>query len=197
MSLIIKNIVDAPITTWAGGNITQLAIYPPEQIYEDRRFLWYVSLASVELETSHFTVMPDYVRYIIMLDRSVMLHHDRSNTINICPMVPHFFDGSSNTVSMGRSRDFNLILRKGLSDGDLSSFFITSGESKEIVEDLTPPFRHFSCLIYCSRGQCRLIHQDMEEKELCAGQYSFSNHGLVVENSSLSQTELIVCRIYH
>ena len=49
-------------TAWSGGTTTQLAIAPEGAVYADRKFLWRLSSAQVELEHSDFTPLPDYDR---------------------------------------------------------------------------------------------------------------------------------------
>ena len=53
---------DFVTSTWSGGTTTQLAIAPEGAVYAERSFLWRVSSATVELETSDFTPLPDYNR---------------------------------------------------------------------------------------------------------------------------------------
>lgn len=54
-------------TAWSGGTTTQLAIAPEGAVYADRKFLWRLSSAQVELEHSDFTPLPDYDRLISVL----------------------------------------------------------------------------------------------------------------------------------
>ena len=56
------------ISQWSGGTTTQLAIAPEGAVYADRDFLWRISSATVDLEESDFTALPDYVRLISVLD---------------------------------------------------------------------------------------------------------------------------------
>ena len=56
---------DYRTTRWSGGTTTELAISPRDAVYADRNFLWRVSSALVEDETSDFTPLPDYNRLIV------------------------------------------------------------------------------------------------------------------------------------
>ena len=56
------------VSSWSGGTTTQLAIEPENAEYKDRDFLWRVSSATVALEESVFTPLPDYERLIMTLE---------------------------------------------------------------------------------------------------------------------------------
>ena len=58
-------------TSWSGGTTTQLAISPEGAVYADRDFLWRLSSATVELERSDFTPLPDYNRFLAVLDGKI------------------------------------------------------------------------------------------------------------------------------
>ena len=59
---------DFETSRWAGGITTQLAIGPAGAQYPNRDFLWRISSAQVELEHSVFTNLPDYHRFLTVLD---------------------------------------------------------------------------------------------------------------------------------
>jgi len=67
MSVTIRHItVPEYVTTrWGGGATTQIAIAPAASQYADRDFLWRISSATVELETSDFTPLPDFERFCL------------------------------------------------------------------------------------------------------------------------------------
>ena len=50
---------DYVVSQWSGGTTTQLAIAPSGAQYGDRAFLWRLSSATVDLEESDFTPLPD------------------------------------------------------------------------------------------------------------------------------------------
>ena len=59
---------DYRVSRWSGGTTTQLCIAPEGADYAHRDFLWRVSSATVELEASDFTMLPDYHRWITTLE---------------------------------------------------------------------------------------------------------------------------------
>ncbi|MBR4249049.1 MAG: HutD family protein [Verrucomicrobia bacterium] len=110
---------DYLVSTWSGGKTTQIAIAPEGAVYADRTFLWRLSSATVDLEESDFTALPDYDRLITPLDGSMRLTHSSmpGKEIVLAPYDIHAFDGADQTHSWGRCTDFNLMLRKGKCGG--------------------------------------------------------------------------------
>ena len=104
---------DYAVSAWSGGTTTQLAIWPPEAKYADRDFLWRISSATVELEESDFTPLPDYDRLIATLEGEIVLTHNGGEPLTLRPLEVHAFSGADATHSRGRCRDFNLMLRRG------------------------------------------------------------------------------------
>ena len=119
MTLTRLTLEDYTTTRWSGGATTELLIRPRGAVYAQRAFLCRVSSATVELLESTFTALPDYDRLIATLDGEIDLVHDGGSPIHLRPYEVHAFDGGSETVSFGRCRDFNLMLRKGQATGSL------------------------------------------------------------------------------
>ena len=59
MTFTLLTPADYLTTSWSGGTTTQLTIAPAGAVYADRDFLWRVSSATVELDESDFTALPD------------------------------------------------------------------------------------------------------------------------------------------
>ena len=111
---------DYIVTDWSGGKTIQLAIAPEGAVYADRDFLWRLSSATVDLEESDFTALPDYRRWIAPLDGVMRLTHNGGEEVVLAPYECHAFDGADDTHSWGKCTDFNLMLRKGRCDGEIS-----------------------------------------------------------------------------
>ena len=141
---------DYKTTRWSGGSTTQLLISPPGADYADRDFLWRISSAVVEDGTSTFTPLPDYERFIATLEGSIVLQHNGGSPLRLEPFQVHRFDGGSVTESVGRCRDFNLMLRKGQAQGTLQAVLPAPGEMAELV--LSDAFEE--ALLYCAEGAC-------------------------------------------
>lgn len=121
MTLTLLTPADYVTTAWSGGSTTQLAIAPPGASYAERSFLWRISSATVELDESEFTPLPDYNRYISTLRGDMLLSHNGGAERRLRPGDVHFFDGGDSTRSRGRCTDFNLMLRKGAADGSMQA----------------------------------------------------------------------------
>ena len=100
-------------TAWSGGTTTQLAIAPEGAVYADRKFLWRLSSAQVELEHSDFTPLPDYDRLISVLKGELELKIGQGERGALEACTVRGFDGGVPVESWGRCVDFNLMLRKG------------------------------------------------------------------------------------
>ena len=137
---------DYTTTRWSGGATTELLIRPRGAAYAQRAFLCRVSSATVELDESTFTALPDYDRLIATLEGEIDLVHDGGAPIHLRPYEVHAFDGGSATRSFSRCRDFNLMLRKGQAAGSLRAV-TCDGPCP-----LSPGTR--TALLYCVTGTC-------------------------------------------
>ncbi len=139
---------DYTTSRWSGGATTELLIWPRGAVYADRDFLCRVSSATVELEESTFTALPDYDRLIATLEGTITLLHDDGPALTLAPYEVHAFDGGSATLSFGRCRDFNLMLRKGGATGSLRPLAVSGAAACPL-----DPAAHIA-LFYCAEGVC-------------------------------------------
>ena len=139
---------DYAVSAWSGGTTTQLAIFPPDAVYAHRDFLWRVSSATVDLEESDFTPLPDYERLIATLEGDITLTHKGGAPITLQPFRVHGFSGGDATHSVGRCRDFNLMLRRGRATGSVEPIFLTGTPISLPVEAAE------TVLLYCAEGSC-------------------------------------------
>ena len=156
---------DYRISDWSGGKTIQIAIAPEDALYADRTFLWRLSSATVDLDESDFTSLPDYMRLIAPLRGEMRLTHNGSEAIDLAPYEVHRFDGADATHSWGRCTDFNLMLRKGGCDGSVTA---VSGEFTE-EKTLVPEPNSETVIVYCTEGSilvsCGEEHAELAEKE--------------------------------
>jgi len=137
---------DYTVSSWSGGKTIQLAIAPGDAVYADRDFLWRLSSATVELEESDFTALPDYNRWITPLKGDMVLSHNEGPEIDLQPYQVHAFDGADRTHSRGCCTDFNLMLRKGRCGGLIEELSPASGTC------FVPRAEAETLLLYCSEG---------------------------------------------
>ena len=191
MSIWIKRgAEDCPRALWSGGATTQLAIGPEGAQYEARDFLWRVSSATVELEESVFTPLPDYERLITPLRGELSLFHSGGEPLLLRPFQVHRFSGGSETRSRGRCTDFNLMLRRGAAEGEMAAL-VLGDESRRLTASDGE-----TLLLYCAEGACR-IESDAQQAELRQGE-SLQLSGcaaLRVRAMEPSGAAVMLCRI--
>ena len=154
-------------TSWSGGTTTQLAIAPEGAVYAGREFLWRLSSATVELDHSDFTPLPDYNRFLSVLEGGIQLKIDADEPVPVSPGKVVAFDGGVPVESWGQCVDFNLMVRKGKAQGAVSVLSNThthSGTWSPDPGDLA---------IYCAAGSVRLPEYGLEAQAgqtlLCLG----------------------------
>ena len=163
---------DYTVSDWSGGRTVQLSIGPEGERYADRKFLWRISSATVELETSEFTALPDYERLIAPIRGEMILSHNGGEEILLRPFDVHRFDGADLTISKGKCTDFNLMLRKGKVTGEMRSIRLGSGGQQRI----TPEMPGDTVLLYLAEGTARVqavggaVNGELPELTLMAGE---------------------------
>ena len=153
---------------WSGGETHQLAIAPAGAVYADRDFLWRISSATVDLEESVFTALPDYDRYIATLKGSIRVSHDGGEELTLVPYAIHRFDGGADTQSWGRCVDFNLMLRKGKCEGCLTALRLAENVRVTLPRAYDSGAQH-SLLVYCGEGGA-VLHADGRSVSLARGE---------------------------
>ena len=143
------------VSQWSGGTTTQVAIAPEGAVYADRDFLWRISSASVDLDESDFTALPDYHRWISTLEGGMTLSHEGGEKIVLAPYDVHQFDGGVDTHSWGRCTDFNLMLRKGKCEGVVRALKLCAGEQAEVAFEsaASEDFPNAQLLLFCGEGK--------------------------------------------
>lgn len=179
---------DTCSSRWSGGTTTQLAIAPAEADYAARDFLWRVSSATVELEQSDFTALPDYRRLIATLEGEIRLRHNGGEELRLSPLQVHAFDGADETSSFGRCRDFNLMLRKDAAEGEMEALL----PEGSLELDADP--RGGVQLLYCVRGRC-LAESGEDQAALCPGESLLTEGNRSVLLSAGEGTALMRCRM--
>ena len=142
---------DYTVSDWSGGRTVQLSIGPEGERYADRKFLWRISSATVELETSEFTALPDYERLIAPIRGEMILSHNGGEEILLRPFDVHRFDGADLTLSQGQGTELNLRPRNGGATGARSPIRLGSGEQQRI----TPEMPGDTVLLYLAEGTAR------------------------------------------
>ena len=153
-------------STWSGDTTTQVGIAPAGAVYADRTFLWRISSATVDLDVSDFTALPDYDRLIATLEGEIDVTHNDGPVIHLAPYHVHGFDGGWNTRSVGRCRDFNLMMRKGACGGQMVAL---EAPASITVDEAAKSYANVDAIVYCSEGQAQ-VEVNGETAALAAGE---------------------------
>lgn len=174
MRSILKKEENYSVSEWSGGKTKELAIYPPECRYADRDFIFRLSSATVELDESDFTMLPDYNRVLMVLKGSVVLTYDGKRSVHLNELEQDSFDGASDTKSFGRITDYNLMVRKGC-DGkvDVLKPALDALDPENTLE--TEHSRRIHAL-YCKEGYC-VVNAGGEQKMISPGQLFLIDFG--------------------
>lgn len=123
------------ISKWTGGVTKQLAIFPENGDYFERRFIWRLSTAVCENEEAVFSKLPDFDRVLMVLSGSVVLAHQDVRVAKLSEMEQDRFDGAYRTKSFGRITDYNLMIAKG-NQGFLDAIALTEESQSMTLEDV-------------------------------------------------------------
>lgn len=187
-------------TSWSGGNTTELFIYPPDGVYQEKNFLFRISSATVTQDTSVFTKLPGIKRKLLVLDGKIRLNHNEKEGSWLMPNDQEEFWGDWDTVSEGKVIDYNLMMQGG-----------TVGE---IVPIQLPAHDKENCVIYVgSSSKCFLLlyvwegeitvedgyeKQIIREKELAVFEIGVETKvsGFVIENELNTKARFIKTEVY-
>ncbi len=97
-------------TVWSGGKTTELYLYPANGSYAERRFLFRISSATVDLPESRFTRLEGVTRYLTPLSEGFYLKRNGrwqylAHGDVLC------FSGEEDILCRGSGRDLNLMLK--------------------------------------------------------------------------------------
>jgi environmental stress-induced protein Ves len=97
-------------TVWSGGKTTELYLYPANGSYAERRFLFRISSATVDLPESRFTRLEGVTRYLTPLSEGFYLK--RNGHWTFLPKGDVLcFSGEEDILCRGSGRDLNLMLK--------------------------------------------------------------------------------------
>ncbi len=107
----VQRITAFNTSKWLGGTSTELFIYPLHSDYPKRNFIFRLSSATIDLERSEFTDLAGFQRFIAPLEGDLCLSHDDKNYKSLAQNEVYAFDGGVKTISKGKCRDFNLMIK--------------------------------------------------------------------------------------
>lgn len=116
------------VSNWSGGTTKQLFIYPSGAEYKKLDFLFRISTATVEIENSIFTTLPDVKRKLMILDGKITINNENKYSKVLSVLDSDSFEGSWNTNAVGRCVDFNLMTRKN-SKGEIAGLRLLKNQA--------------------------------------------------------------------
>jgi environmental stress-induced protein Ves len=105
----IHRFQNALTTIWSGGTTAQLFIYPEDTVFAERNFDFRISTATIDVEESDFTPLPIYNRLLAVLEGNLDIIHQGKYSKKLQKFENDRFNGSWQTSSKGKARDFNVI----------------------------------------------------------------------------------------
>lgn len=116
--------------SWSGGTTTQLAIYPEGSIYKNLDFIFRISTATIEVEESTFTSLPNVARVIMVLNGELTIQHKNQYSKQLKKFDTDNFSGNWETTSVGRVTDFN-VMTIGSVKAAMVGFSLPNNSQKE------------------------------------------------------------------
>lgn len=196
---------DLSISNWSGGTTTQLAIYPENQLYSDRNFIWRLSSATVDQDESNFTVLPQYNRILMILEGKLELNHNNKEIINLNSFDQNEFDGGNNTVAKGKVVDFNLMMRKGQSTGNVKYFEVLENDTM-LTNEINGFYKHdnYTLVFYNYKGSSNInivddVVESLDEGDVLLVTFKEQVGSLMLKmtNTSGEKSDIIIAQIYY
>ena len=153
------------VTAWSGGTTTELYLYPSDGSYAERRFLFRISSATIDVPESRFTRLDGVTRYLTPLSEGFYLKRNGHwqylpNGDVLC------FSGEDDILSRGSGRDLNLMLKGArgkmriLPKGDhaltLHAFLFLFCPEETNVNGTTVPANGFAEITYAGFSTLKL-----------------------------------------
>lgn len=103
---------------WSGGLTYEYMIYPKTASYSNRDFIFRISSATIEKESSEFTKFQGYYRYLVMLDNSLHVEiNNEKKTYEKYEIME--FNSDDNVTSYTTGIDFNWMVSEKASNHEL------------------------------------------------------------------------------
>lgn len=185
---------------WAGGETTQLFLFPPDGSYNDQNFLFRISSATVTTETSDFTKLPGIQRKLLVLEGKLRLTHNKNVGKWLAENEQEAFSGDWETKSEGKVIDFNLMMKDGVK-GEVQSIQLPPKDKENCIVYLGESKKCF-LIFYVYEGQITIEDgyekKIIKEKELAVIEMKEDTkvNGFVIENPLASKVRFIKTEVY-
>jgi environmental stress-induced protein Ves len=191
MTINIFKAADFKTTKWSGGSTTELYIYPSISNFAAGNFNFRISSATVEIEKSNFTVLPEVSRQLMVLSGSIKVSHKNHHEIQLNKNEIDSFDGGWETSAIGTCVDFNLMI-KGNTKGKISSFLVSANKKENFQLDSNCKF-----IIFYAFEEKLQFNFGSEKRNLNQGELLVIKHPMeeVIKLQSSKNCELAVVHI--
>lgn len=152
MKITLLSSRDYKESVWSGGKTTEIFLSPSFGDFQQRKFDYRISTASVSQQESEFSMFKGFQRIIMSLDAPLELTHkkyEEIKTVHLKPLESWHFSGSDETISIGKCQDFNVIYNakyqatmtvvkvpeKRVIPNDMTIFYYALAECVVIIDD--------------------------------------------------------------
>lgn len=186
--------------SWAGGDTTELFIYPPDGSYADRNFIFRISSATILDGLNTFTRLPGIRRKLLVLEGQLRLRHNGKAGKWLLSNAQEEFLGDWNTVSEGTGIDYNLMLQ-GDAVGEISLIQLLGQDKENCVIYLG---EHKKCFLFLYVWEGQITIEDgyekqmIKEKELAVFEIGEETKvsGFLIENQLNTKARFIKTEVY-
>lgn len=187
---------DFKVSSWTGGKTKELAIFPEDGNYLERRFIWRLSSATCELAESDFSKLPDFDRVLMVLKGQVVLAHEGVRMAKLAEYEQDSFDGAYKTKSFGQITDYNLMVAKG------GRGFLEAVEAKADSESMRlddfEDYKDKTMGLFVAEGFATVTVGGETLMAACGSQLVVNaKAGENVEVSMMGEGKCVVSRIYY
>jgi len=173
-------------TLWSGGKTSELFIYPENANFKMGDYSLRISIATVEVESSTFTSLPDVSRILMVLEGKLRLEHEGFHSVDLNPFEQDQFNGDWTTKSFGKVTDFN-VMTKGDTKALVQKIDLSANETLALTSAFDLQF------IYVKSGSIIFEENKISEKNSLV--FSNSNYAKVTADEQLEKTEIILVSV--
>ncbi|MCM3411838.1 HutD/Ves family protein [Metabacillus litoralis] len=154
---------------WSGGKTSEIAIFPEEADYQKLNFKWRISTATVEVDTSYFTILKGIWRLTMVMEGQMKLEQEGHDKVLLKPFEQINYSGEEETKSTGKVRNFNLMLAEGCK-GELQALHLQKGTHHEQCQNkLYSNYSQVTESFYCINGKISMRINNNETIDLFSG----------------------------
>lgn len=174
------------ITNWSGGKTSELFIYPKGSNFKAGDFSLRISIATVEVESSTFTPLPDVNRTLMVLEGNLKLEHEGFHSAELNPFDQDQFIGDWTTKSYGKVTDFN-VMTKGTTKATVQKIDLTSNETLALTSAFDLQF------IYVQSGSIEMNGSIITKNNSVV--FDNANYAKLTADNQFELTEIILVSV--